>query len=317
MVTGAAGFIGARLGNRLAELGHDVVGVDLSAADRTPGFDLRRMDFRDHSAVRPLLDRSEVVFHLAAAHLDLRLSSSEYRDVNANSLRPLLKSAAAAGVRLFLHVSSVGVYGDLGDWPADETSPCRPESLYGITKLEGERIVAKSASEFGIPFEIFRPAWVYGSTCPRTRKIIDALRSGRFVMIGAGRNRRHPIFVEDAVEAMIRGMEREEAAGETLILGGPEHVTSRELIETICGVFGFRPPAWTVPYAAGLVAAAAVEKGFRFLGRQPPVSRRTLEFFRTDNAFDTTRAENVLGFRPATTLREGMEVVHTALNNAA
>jgi dihydroflavonol-4-reductase len=116
---------------------------------------------------------------------------------------------------------------------------------------------------------------------------------------------------------MIRGMEREEAAGETLILGGPEHVTSRELIKTICGVFGFRPPTWTVPYAAGFVAATVVEKGFRFMGRQPPVSRRTLEFFRTDNAFDTTRAENVLGFRPTTTLREGMEAVHTSLNNAA
>ncbi|NIV14933.1 MAG: NAD-dependent epimerase/dehydratase family protein, partial [Aliifodinibius sp.] len=65
----------------------------------------------------------------------------------------------------------VGVYGNLENWPANEESECLPQSIYGETKLAGEREVKKFSEETGFPVVIIRPAWVYGPGCPRTLKI--------------------------------------------------------------------------------------------------------------------------------------------------
>ena len=150
LVTGAGGFIGQHLCDDLAARGHSVIGVDLrypeeSIKGNQKRFRRETVDFRNWDVMRELLTGVNVVFHLASAHLQISLPESEYWDVNVHSLPHLLELAQQRGVERFVHVSSVGLYGNLKNLPADEESECEPQSIYGETKLA---VVLKTRSSF-------------------------------------------------------------------------------------------------------------------------------------------------------------------------
>lgn len=310
LVTGAGGFIGHHLCQDLASHGHEVTGVDL----HFPGNVHNRVhenlspvvcDFRD-AKMDPLLEGIEVVFHLASAHLQTGVPDAEYWNINVHALRPLLEISLRRGVVHFVHVSSVGVYGNLNAWPADEETPCEPQSIYGETKLAGECEVTKFARESGIPVTIIRPAWVYGPGCPRTAKIYRALLKRHFVFIGKGSNLRHPIYIADMLDAFRLAMESPAKGVTTYLIAGEQVVTANELVDTFCRALDVPRPGIRIPYWTGVGIATCSEFLFRLIGKEPPISRRSLEFFDTNNAFDISKAKKGLGFHPGYTLMDGL-----------
>jgi nucleoside-diphosphate-sugar epimerase len=308
LVTGAGGFIGYHLSNDLTDHGYDVTGVDLHYPGEHTGrrFNAVTGDFRDQDLIKGLLDSVDVVVHLASAHLQISLTESEYWDINVYGLRKFLELARARGVRRFIHVSSVGAYGNLKKWPADEKTECKPQSIYGETKVAGEREVLKFSRETSFPVVIIRPAWVYGPGCPRTQKLARALRKGRFIMIGKCENMRHPLYIQDMLDAFRVVMEKESAIGELFVIGGERAITTSELIDALCSVMQISKPGIKIPYSVGLMIATVAEAVFGLLRKEPPISRRTLEFFDTNNAFDISKAENVLGFKPRFSFEDGL-----------
>jgi nucleoside-diphosphate-sugar epimerase len=318
VVTGAGGFIGYQLANALADEGRRVTGVDLQYPNPhgvlgPPRFSPLVADFRNLVAMTTALAGAEVLFHLASAHLQISLPDSEYWDVNFHSLPPLLQLASAAGVRRIVHTSSVAVYGNVGSTPADEQTPARPQSIYGETKLAGEQLVLEFGHRHGLDVIVLRPSWVYGPGCSRTRRICKALRARRFVMVGAGRNLRHPLYIADMIEAFRLAATASDISGELLVVAGDRAVTTRELIKSFCEAFDLPRPFIRVPYAAGVVMAHGTEFLCRVIGREPPVSRRSLEFFDTSNAFDISRARAVLGFVPQYSLSTGLRATRRCL----
>ncbi len=311
LVTGAGGFIGSHLCTYLASKGHKVMGVDIFYPDREentsqPAVQYVVGDFRDSALMEKVLNGVQVVFHLASAHLKKSLPDSEYWDINVYSLRPFLDLVKKHSVQRFIHISSVGVYGNLDTIPAHEETPCKPQSVYGKTKLAGEEEVRKFSADTGLPFVIVRPAWVYGPRCTRTLKIYKTLCKGRFVMIGRGENLRHPIYIADILDAFYLTMKKKEAIGEIFVIGGEEAITTRELINTFCKVFNMPEPRITIPYKMGLLMAYLIEYTFSIMGKEPPFSKRSLEFFDTDNSFDISKSRSILGFTPKYTLEEGL-----------
>jgi nucleoside-diphosphate-sugar epimerase len=248
----------------------------------------------------------DVVFHLASAHLQISLDEQEYWDINVHSLRPLLDLAMQSGVQRFVHVSSVGAYGDLKRWPASEDTPCEPQSTYGETKLAGETEVRKFSEETGFSVVIIRPAWVYGPYCPRTLKIYKTLRKRRFIMIGDGENLRHPIYIADMLEAFRLAMEADPAVGELFIIAGQRPITTNELVEGFCKVLSVPKPKIRIPHVLGAAMAWGVESVFSLAKIEPPISRRSLEFFDTNNAFDISKARKLLGFEPKFSFEDGI-----------
>jgi nucleoside-diphosphate-sugar epimerase len=218
-------------------------------------------------------------------------------------MEALLEQARSAGVESFVHVSSVGVYGNLGKMAADEKTPCRPQSIYGETKLAGEKKVFQFAGRTGFPIVVLRPAWVYGSHCPRTLKLYKKIKRKRMVVIGAGENLRHPLYVEDFCRAVELAMQRKDGL---FLIAGPEVLTSRQLLEGFAKALNLTPPKLHFPYNAALIIATVAEKVFGILGKEPPASRRSLEFFDTDNAFDTSKARRELLFEPIYDLMAGL-----------
>jgi nucleoside-diphosphate-sugar epimerase len=311
LVTGAGGFIGYNLCKYLTDQGHKVIGVDLHYPSEiekkgNTAFQAEIGDFRDWEHTRKLLSGVDVVFHLASAHLQINLDKKEYWSINVHSLPTLLDLALKSEIKRFVHVSSVGVYGNLEHLPADEETPCKPQSIYGETKLAGEAEVLKFSERTGLPAVILRPAWVYGPHCPRTQKLYNALHKGRFFVIGKGMNLRHPLYISDMTEAFRLAMEVDSALGEVFIIGGEKAITTNELVKSFCSVMGFARPRFRVPYWVGSLMAWIIESSFAMVKLQPPISKRTLEFFDTNNSFDTTKAQSVLGFKPKFSFEAGL-----------
>jgi len=320
LITGAGGFIGRHLCRDLVQDGYSVIGIDLQyppvdSADRPSNFRAVTADFRNRNVMQPLLEGMEVVFHLASAHLEITLSEAKYRSINVTSLRPLLELAHKGGVKRFVHVSSAGVYGNLKSWPADEDTPCHPQSTYGRSKLDGEMEVKKFFVETKFPIVILRPAWVYGPGCQRTLKIYKSLAKKQFAMIGNGSNLRHPVFIADMLAGFRLAMASTSAVGETVLIGGDQSVTTKELLKSFCLVLDLPEPKIKLPMKWGELIAAGCETVFGFIGKEPPISRRTLEFFNTTNAFDISKARRLLGFQPLFSLAEGLRESRTWLES--
>ena len=115
----------------------------------------------------------------------------------------MVELCAAARVRRLVHVSSVGVYGHVANPPAAEDAPLAPVNTYERTKRAGEEAARKAAAQYGVDMVIVRPSWVYGAGCPRTEKLVGALRRGRFFYIGPARNLRHPVYIDDFLDGVL------------------------------------------------------------------------------------------------------------------
>jgi nucleoside-diphosphate-sugar epimerase len=311
LITGANGFLGRHLVLDQLARGRRVRAVDLHddrLADLagTAGLEVRRADICDLEAMRGLVAGADLVFHLASAHLAVALGDEAYWRINRDGARELARLCHEAGVRRFVHCSSVGVYGEITDPPADEATPCRPDLIYEKSKLAGEEAVLAYHRETGFPLTVIRPVWVYGPGCPRTEKLFRSLRKGTFFYIGSGRSLRHCIHVSDFNQACELCASRPEAVGEVFIIGDAAAVTLRELLGAMAAAGGFRKPWIHLPLALARPLFAAVEKLSLLLKREPFVSTRTLKFFTNNTAFSIAKSRKRLGFEPRYGVAEGM-----------
>jgi UDP-glucose 4-epimerase len=248
LVTGAAGFIGSHLVERLLADGATVTGVDcftdyydpalkrrnLEAASRHERFRLLELDLgRDDLAALP---EATVVFH-QAAQAGVRASWGRefagYVHHNVLATQRLLERYRGTPLERFVYASSSSVYGDAERFPTDEALLPRPFSPYGVTKLAGEHLVLLYGRNFGLHVSALRYFTVYG---PRQRpdmafhRFCRALLKGEpIVVYGDGRQSRDFTFIADAVEANVRAW-RNSAPQGVYNVGGGSQVEVREAI---------------------------------------------------------------------------------------
>lgn len=322
LVTGAAGFIGRHLVRRLAAEGRTVTAVDVAddpAKERFPDeVRYERVDVRDTGTLERLLPAGGEVFHLASVHLEVGQEESAFEAVNVRAAADLVEACGRVDVRRMVHTSSVGIYGHVEDPPAREDSPKRPQTPYERTKLAGERAVREKAEDVGMDVVVLRPAWVYGPGCPRTAKLMDALRGRRFFYIGAGDNLRHPLYIDDMLDAFTLAAEAPRTvAGNAYLIGGPEYLSLEEMVDTFARCLDVPEPGIHVPRALGWSMGLVMEGVFALSEGEPPFSRRSLAFFENDNAFDVSSAGRDLGFHPKVDLEEGVRRTLGALDERA
>ncbi len=311
LITGAGGFIGSHLVDSQLEQGHRVRAVDLHLdllrhQATHSHLETIRGDITEKDIVQKLVEGIEVVYHLASAHLDVSLSDEHYHRVNVGATLSLLEAAKQAGVRRFVHCSSVGVIGDVKYPPADETTECHPVNIYERTKLKGEMVALDFARRTGLPIVIVRPAWVYGPRCPRTAKLFRTISKGRFPIFGSGKNMRHPVYISDVIHAMELCAKVSDIDSEVFIIAGEIPVESRALVNVISQELNVRTQKIYLPIFLGQATGLALELMFKLIGRQPPFSRRSMDFFLKHNAYTIAKAQAKLGYCPQVDLRTGI-----------
>lgn len=311
LITGGTGFIGSRLALRCAARGDGVrvlarENTDAEASNRealeAAGVEVFIDSVTDPQAVRGALVGIDVVFHLAATQHEMNVPDEKFRSVNVEGTRNVLEAAERAGVRRMVHGSTIGVYGRPRG-VLDEASPVEPDNIYGVTKLEGERLALSWSDR--VPVVAIRIPEVYGPGDRRLLKLFRAIDRGAFFMIGSGRNLHHLIYVDDLVDGLLAAAESPDTPGELFVLAGPEPVSSNRMARAIAEALEARLPRFRAPLWPFAVLATVLEFTLRPIGVQPPLHRRRLDFFRKSFELSTEKARTTFGFAPSVNFEQG------------
>jgi UDP-glucuronate 4-epimerase len=292
LVTGAAGFIGSHLAEALLARGHEVFGVDAFTEYYDP--ERKRENARERNVLEgdllaadldALLENVDGTFHLAGqpgVRASFGPGFEQYVERNVLASGRLFEAAARHRVRV-VYASSSSIYGDAESYPTREDASPRPISPYGVTKLCVEHLAYAHARTTELDAIGVRYFTVYG---PRQRPdmaftaLLEALARGApFRLLGDGSASRSFTFVADAVDATIAAMERGHL-GELYNVGGGDEATMADAIALAEEISGRTLALERHGAAAGDV-------------------RRTRA--------DVTKAEQELGWRPSTSLRDGLE----------
>jgi nucleoside-diphosphate-sugar epimerase len=313
LVTGAAGFLGSHLTELLVMTGERprvlVRPGESASALALADVDVHLGDLCDRAALGKAMSGVDRVLH-CAARTGPWGPEGDYERTNVRGLETLVRTALAAGVRRFVHVSSITVHGNDVRGSADESAPLREEpNPYSRSKVAGERLLGRMIQDEGAPVTIVRPGWIYG---PRDRasfaRIARMIETGRMTLVGGGDNHLPLIYVRDAAWGVLLASEALPAEGRTYLLVNDEPVTQNDFIGAIAAEMDAPMPTRRVPYRLALNLATAGEALARLARarRPPPVMRYGIQLLGGENRFIITRAREDLAFVPLVDLAEGV-----------
>ncbi|HEY8843415.1 MAG TPA: NmrA family NAD(P)-binding protein [Gaiellaceae bacterium] len=249
LVTGGTGFVGPRIVHALRERELPVRSLVRGSSDRSAatlaswGSELVPGDMGDAASLRRAVEGAEVVVHLVSIRQG---SDEDFRRVMDRGTRDLVDAAKEAGVRRFVLMSALGT--------SEETKDLVP---YYRSKWEMEQAVRGS----GIEHVIFRPSFVFardGGILPTFRRL--ARVAPVTPIIGSGRQRIQPIWVDDVAAYFAAGVDKPEAANRTFELGGPDAVTWNEFWHRLKRALGQRRPSVHVPMQLMRLNALVTER---------------------------------------------------------
>ncbi len=261
-VTGAAGFIGSSLVDRLLNEGKDVVGWDnlatgqlefLTAAEKNPRFKLVRGDNLDLPALTAAMDGCDTVFHLAA-NADVRFGLNHPRkDLEQNTIATfnVLEAMRANGIKTIAFSSTGSVYGEASVIPTPEDAPFPIQtSLYASSKVSGEGLIQSYCEGFGFEGYIFRfvsilgERYTHGHVFDFYQQLVE--HPDHLKVLGDGTQRKSYLYIQDCVSALLHVMNQHTAQKarhhvEIYNLGTDEYVRVNDSIGFICQALGLKP----------------------------------------------------------------------------
>jgi len=309
LVTGASGFIGGHLAQRLVNEGIPVRCLVRTTSDTTQldqlGVEQVVGDLTDPGALTRAVAGCRYVFHCGAMVSDWG-TAAEIAAVNVGGTRNLLEAAGTAGVKRVIHVSTTDVYGYPGKPEIDESYvSTRFANWYSETKRMAETEVRRAQAAHGLETVILRPATVYG---PRSVDVVGeiarSIRGRRMLLVDGGRAIAGLLYVENLVDAALLSMRSEAAPGHAFNLSDGLSVTWREFTDGLAAGLGCPPVRLTMPYWLATGVGFTLEHGYRLARRAthlrtaPLLSRQAVHVLGRPQLFSTRKACELLGWEP-------------------
>lgn len=307
LITGGRGFLGSAIASSLAE--NAITNVYVTSRDRKRGSCAKEV-YLDLS--RPevgwvdLLEQIDVVIHAAGlVHVKGQGElSEEMNTINNDGTAALVRCAAAAGVKRFILISTIGVNGCSSARPFKYDDPVNPRNCYSRSKLGAEIAARKVAKKAGMELVVIRPPLVYGTNAPGNFARLISLAARSWPLpFGSVNNRRSFIYVENLVDFTIRCIAHEAAANQTFLVSDGEDVSLRALICQIRKTMGRPPnlvpvPVWLFKWAGALTGKSEL-----------------VEQLVGDLQVDSSKARELLSWKPPFTLAQGITATVKGLSD--
>lgn len=304
LVTGASGFIGQRLCQRLTNDGSTVRFLVRSSKHPAAltGAGMERCIIEN---IGPTTDWSkalhgiDTVVHLAARVHQMNDQASdplaEFRSVNVAGTKRLAQMAVQSGVKRFVFVSSIKVHGEERDICYRESDPLVPQDNYGISKMEAEYLLRRIEAEAGLEVTIIRPPLVYGPGVKANfHSMMKVIATGVPLPLATVTNKRSMIYVDNLVDALSLCIRHPNAAGRDYLVSDGDDVSTPELIRRVASALNRSARLYPFP-------TCFLHLIGRLLGKSPAIKRLT-----GTQQVDISNIQTQLGWKPPFTMQEGL-----------
>lgn len=316
LVTGATGFIGRRLVERLAQ---EKINVRALARTNEKGASLAKElsplsietaigDLNNLESLKKAALGCEIIFHCAAWASD-RGTREDFFAANVAGTKNIVEAALKTKCQKFIHVSSISVYGLQPKDGTDETFPYDPTSgLYSETKVESEKVVKLAMEKEKLPAVIIRPGSVYG---PRsgawTLRPIKAIKEGKMFLIAGGQGLCNYIYIDNLIDAMLIATKDDKVLGQDFIITDGRSATWNEFFGYYGKMFGINKLK-SLPLPIAHLVALIMEISEKFTGKKAPITRVAIGFLTRKATYNVHKAKSILGYEPKINLAEGMKL---------
>jgi NADH dehydrogenase len=280
-LTGATGFVGKHMLERLLAEGHAVRALvrdpkNASALAR-PSVELVAGDVAEGTGLDPGMQGSDAVIHLVG--IIVEKGKNTFENVHHVGTRNVVEAAKRTGIKRFVQMSAVGVRAD-------------GVAAYQTTKWKGEEEVRRS----GIPFCILRPSLIFGQGDGFVTQMMETMRSAPLFrpVPGNGKPKFRPISIDDVTACFVRALTAEAATNQTVELGGADELTLNEVLAEIARCAGVRKPAVHIPLPLMFAGAAALQR----LLKNPPVTVDQLRMLREGSTCDIGPMKSIFRVNP-------------------
>ena len=294
LVTGGCGFIGSEIVKQLSEIGANVTIIDNLSSGKEEyiqnlsNVKLITADLLDDDAIESIVKDKEYIINNAALPFipDSYYIPKKFFDVNVNATISLALSVIKEKkAKRFVHISSSEIYGTARYTPMDENHHTTPQSTYAVSKLAGERVVFTMYREHNLPAVIIRPFNSFGPNITQPYiipEIITQILKGDVVKLGNLNAKRDLTYVSDTARGIILSLVKEGVIGEVINIGSQRSYSIKDLVSLISDIMGKK------------ISIEIDPSRFR------PYDVDTL-------ICNYERATKLLGWKPETTVREGLE----------
>lgn len=319
LVTGATGFLGSHIADRLIARG-DSVRALVRPTSRTTfleslgGVEFVQGDVTNAASLPAAVEGVDVIYH-AAANVSDWGPYSEFKSITVNGTRNMLKAAVAAGTPRFLHVSSDAVYryqdlrvGVTEDSPVE--THFGPLDYYRKSKTAAERVVRRFQAKGSLDISIVRPALILGERdAAMLPGLLAFLKGSSACYMGSARNVLPIVYAGDVADLCILAATKLAAVGQTYNAVNPEHVTQRDLFDAACEIAGIARPRRSVHFRIIYAAAAAMEAAARVRGwrHRPDLTRFSANLLGVDYIESASKPMRDLGWQPQVSMREAVQ----------
>lgn len=319
LITGATGFIGSHLAERLAKEEYNVRALvrkkELDKENnKKENFELLKKlrvniyfgDLLDKESLNKVVKDIDVIFHLAAIARPMAIPNKLYFDVNETGTKNLLEACKNKQIKKIIIMSSISAVGPTRDSnPVNEKTKCYPEDIYGWSKLAQEKIAFEYLNKYKLPIILLRPPMVFGPRDFEMLRLFKTIKTG-FFPLKSNNECMEFLYVENLVEACILAMQKGKI-GEIYHISNEKHYSINEIVKAISEAEEKKILPIKLPKVVFFIGGYVVEFIANIFNFHPPFKHDTVKWM-TNRVWysDISKARKELGYIPKISLKEGV-----------